>query len=332
MKTAYVVEEGAIVRRAGERFEVLKRGEDKAVLPTYDLEQLVLMGNVTLTPAAIDLAVERGIDVVMLSWRGRFRARIGGGLSSHVKLRVAQVNAFASEYGQCATAKQIVRGKVDNQRTLLLRHARRYEDGAKLANAIVAMRATGRRLEDASTMDQIRGCEGAAASAYFGVFGSLLRASGMVFARRSRRPPLDPVNAMLSFGYTLVLAQVVSAINIVGLDPYLGALHEPLPGRPSLACDILEELRAAFVDPLVVAIVNKGALGPEDFEGGGPDEGVSMKREARRWFLELFERRLARSTPYKGKSQPWRTVILEQARAMARHVLGVEVYEPYRVR
>lgn len=332
MKTAYVVEDGALVRRSGERFEVLRRGEDKVVLPTYELEQLVLVGNVSLTPSAIDLAVDRGIDVVMLSCRGRFRARIGGGLSSHVQLRIAQMNAFASELGQCVTAKLVIAGKIDNQRALVLRHARRYGDAPNLSRALVAMRATRRRLEDASTLEQARGSEGAAASAYFGVFGALLRGGTLTFERRSRRPPLDPVNAMLSFGYTLMLAQVVSAINIVGLDPFLGALHEPLPGRPSLACDLLEELRAAFVDPLVVAIVNKGALGAEDFEGGGMDDGVMMRPEARRWFLELFERRLARGTPYKGKSQPWRTVILEQTRAMARHVLGTELYVPYRVR
>lgn len=331
MKTAYVVEEGATVRRDGERLDVLSRGERKAALPTYDLEQLVVVGNVTLTPAAIDLLVERGADVVLLSSHGRFRARIGGGLSSHVRLRMAQMKTLSDARAQVELARIIVQGKIDNQRALLLRHGRRHGWTDRMRRAEIAMRASRRRLDLVTTVDEVRGGEGAAASAYFGAFADLLRGEGFSFPRRSRRPPLDPVNAMLSFGYTLLLTSVVSATHVVGLDPFLGALHEPLPGRPSLACDLLEELRAAVVDPLVLGIVNKGALSADEFDG--VDEGgVTMKREAMRWFIELYERRLARPTPYRDRKLPWRQVVLEQARAMARHMLSEETYAPYRVR
>lgn len=332
MKTAYVVEEGVTVRRDGERLEIFAGRERKAVLPTYELNQLVVVGNVTLTPPAIDLLVDKGADVVLLSVHGRFRARIGGGLSSHVRLRMAQVMMLAEADAQRTLAAAIVSGKIDNQRAVLLRHARRHVWTDEMRRAEVSLRAARRRLSMVTDVDEVRGSEGAAASAYFGALGGLIRTPGFTFSRRSRRPPLDPVNAMLSFGYTLLLTAVNGAVHVVGLDPYLGSLHEPAPGRPSLACDLIEELRAPTVDQLVLAIVNKGAMSPDDFITGDEGSGVTMKREALRWFIELFERKLARPTPYGGRNLPWREVILAQARAMARHFLGEETYSPHRVR
>ncbi len=327
-----MIEEGATVRRDGERLEVFARGERRASLPTYELGQLVVVGNVMLTPAAIDLLVEKEADIVLLSTHGRFRARIGGGLSSHVRLRMAQVVALGSPEGQRSLATAIVGGKIDNQRSVLLRHGRRHGWRDPMRRADVSMRAARRRLAIAATVDEVRGGEGAAAAAYFAAFPELIRVEGFSFPRRSRRPPLDPVNAMLSFGYTLLLTTVVGATHVVGLDPYLGALHEPLPGRPSLACDLLEELRAPVVDLLVLGIVNRGALTPSDFVMGDEGDGVTMKREAMRWFIELFERRMARPTTYRDRSLPWRQVVLAQARALARHLLGEEPYQPYKMR
>jgi len=193
------------------------------------------------------------------------------------------------------------------------------------------MKATLARLETADTLDAVRGCEGAAAAAYFRVFGCLLTGGDFSFDGRNRRPPMDPVNAMLSFSYILLANTVEAAVQVVGLDPYLGTLHAPEPGRPSLVCDLQEEFRAPLVDAMVVAAVNRGMLEPGDFEEGAAGEPVTMKREAVRALVRMFERRLSRPVRYDpvGKRLPYRMIVEQQVRCMARAVLGDGEYVPF---
>ena len=332
-RTVYVVHEGASLRREGERLHLVARTERLQSIAVADLGQLVLMGNVTPTPAALELLLERGVDTVLLSLHGRYRGRISRGVSSNVRLRLAQYRAFSEEAGALDFARRIVEGKARNQRTLLQRHARRHGEpqGGPLGRAVRQMRFVLARLPLCETLEQVRGCEGAAAAHYFAAFGAMIRAEGFRFEGRNRRPPMDPVNALLSLGYTLLFNVVEGAIATVGLDPYLGALHAPEAGRPSLACDLVEEFRAPLVDALVLAAINQGAITPDGFEEAGPGEPVLLRRETLRWFVTLFERRLARPTHYAPQRRrlPWRQVVLEQCRAVARHLLGEEDYAPY---
>ena len=191
------------------------------------------------------------------------------------------------------------------------------------------MRATLERLGEKTTVDEVRGCEGAAAAAYFRAFGRLIDVPAFAFDVRSRRPPMDPTNALLSLGYTFLFNVVESAVHVVGLDPYLGALHAPEAGRASLVCDLQEEFRTPIVDALVIAAIAHGAMLPGDFEDAGEGEPVVMKQEALRTFATLFERRLARPVLYNGKRCPWRMVVEQQVRRMARHFLGEGPYEPF---
>lgn len=331
METVYVAHDGASMRREGERILVYVRGERRSEFTTHDVRQVVVMGNVTLTPAAIDLLVSRGIDTVLLSRSGKYRARIGAGSSGNIKLRMAQYAAFSAPVSSLDLARRIVLGKLSNQRTLLLRDVRRHGETPVIEGAIIGLQAAKKRSELAVTLDELRGCEGSGSAAYFRGFACVIRAPGFRFDGRNRRPPVDPVNALLSLGYTLLANAVESAVQIVGLDAYLGALHSPVSGRPSLVCDLMEEFRAPVVDALVAAAINKGAFKPDDFEDLGPGEPVVMKRETARWLITLFERRLEKLVLYPAYHQrlPVRGIIEQQVRAAARHVLGEKNYEAF---
>ena len=333
-RTVYVAHDGATLRREGERLQVFVRRERTAEIPVVGLGQLVLMGNVTLTPAALDLIVDRGVDTVLLGHHGRYRGRIVSGLSGNVRLRLAQYEFVSNPSRSLDLARRIVAGKVGNQRALLLRHARRHGPTATLRTAAIGLRAAAARVESAATLEEARGCEGSGSAAYFRVFGELLRSTYLRFDGRSRRPPLDPVNALLSLGYTLLSNVVEACVQLVGLDPYLGTLHAPLGGRPSLVCDLVEEFRAPVVDALVVAAVNHGAFDADGFEEAGPGEPVIMKRETVRWLITLFERRMCKATLYQpvNKRLVWRDVIEQQVRLVARHVLGAETYRAHALR
>lgn len=335
MRTLYVAHDGAVLRREGERLRAIAKGELLSETPVRGLRQLVLVGSITLTPPALDLLVRSGVDTVFLSHRGRYRGRLVGVGSTHVHLRLAQYALATDPPRALAAARAIVAGKIANQRALVLRHARRHGTSDRMHAARSALAILRERVARAETIDVARGVEGAAAAAYFRAFGDLIRVPEMSFPGRNRRPPMDPVNALLSFGYTLLSNVVEAALQIVGLDPFLGTLHAAATARPSLVCDLVEELRAPVVDALVLAAINRRAIRLEDFEDLGPDEPVVLKRETIRWFVTLFERHLDRGAHYEpfGKRLAWRDVAEQQARRYARFVLGdAPEYEPLTTR
>lgn len=335
MKTVYVTEPGAVIRRDGPVLQVWANKKKRAELIVHDLDQLVLMGNIMLTPAVMDFLLAERVDTVFLSLHGRFRGRLLHEHSKNVELRLAQYRVLQDRPRALDVARRIVRGKVENSRTFLMKAARRGGGDSEVSAAVARMAAMAQRLEEMQTMDQVRGCEGRSSALYFSVFGRLLRNPAFEFRARSRRPPMDPVNVLLSLGYTLLANAVETAVQIVGLDPYLGALHEVSWGRPSLVCDLVEEYRATLVDPMVVACVNQRSFSPEDFESAGEGEPVRFLRPALRWFVELFERRLRTRIHYPARGQrlTWRQVIEEQVRLFARFLLGREEhYRPFTVR
>ena len=332
MKTVFIVQDAGVLRREGARL-VLQAGQSvRARIATEELEQLVIAGDVTLTPAVIDLLAARGVDTVLLTRHGRFRARVGRGASGNVKLRLAQYRVVSAGTG-LPLAKAVVAAKVANQRALLLRHARRRNEPLLDAPAR-AMAACLAQLGFAETADEVRGVEGAAASAYFRSFSRLIDDEAFHFERRSRRPPLDPANALLSLGYTALLERVRGAVETVGLDPELGVLHAPQANRPSLVLDLMEELRTPLVDALVVAALNMGALGREHFEDAGPGEPVVIRPEGMRRFFQLFGRRLERRVRPAGAEErvTFRALMLRQAQAAARWFAKGEPYQGYVVR
>ncbi|MGH7857541.1 MAG: CRISPR-associated endonuclease Cas1 [Candidatus Binatia bacterium] len=335
MKTIYVTEQGATLRRSGPVLQVWTGRRRKAELLVHDLDQLVLMGNVMVTPAVLDFLIAERVDTVFLSIHGRFRGRLMHEHSKNVGLRLAQYRELQRPEVALAVGKELVRGKVRNSRTLLLKASRRHGRTPEMEQAAMRLEAMADRVEQMATLDQVRGCEGRASAVYFGVFGRLLRNEEFAFADRNRRPPLDPVNVLLSLGYTLLANAVETAVQVVGLDPYLGALHEVAYGRPSLVCDLVEEYRAVIVDPMVVACVNQRSFKRDDFEDPGNGEPIRIRRTALRWFVDVFERRVRCQILYppRGQRLTYRQVIEEQVRHMARVLLGTdERYVPFLVR
>lgn len=327
-RTVYVERAGATVGRRGRAVVVRAGGADVSTYMVEELEQLVAMGNVIFTPAALELLAGAGVDAVLLSHTGRYRGRFCSSSSSQVTLRLAQYEHHRSDEKRRLVAAAIVAGKLKAQRLLLMRARREREASPVLNRAIAAIRASESALRSLRSLDELRGYEGAGAAAYFSAFGVLFEDTPFEFHGRSRRPPMDPINAVLSFGYTLLANAVEAAVHVTGLDPYVGFLHATASGRPSLVLDLMEEFRTPVIDRMVVAAARKGGLLLDDFELGGADEPVRLPPETVRWILTMTERRLRRQIRYpRGDAVlTWRQVIEQQARRFARHVRGDEQY------
>ncbi len=344
MESIYVLEPGAYLRREGETLKVMKGGEVLDEIPVGDLRRLILAGYLSISGGVIDLLIQKKVETVFMTPTGRFRARLLLDEHRHVALRKAQYLSLSDPRFALKTAGLIVRGKVANMARLLLLRARQYENDALRAGAagLKTMAGAARRVPD---METLRGLEGNAARLYFDLFHALIRNPDFGFHGRNRRPPLDPVNAMLSFVYTLLTNEVLSALKACGLDPYMGALHEISYGRPSLACDLVEEYRCFLGDRLVLGLVNRRAVGPGDFviRKGTPanfvDEDemkakrpVEMKPAARRAFIASYEEMMKRPVSYgtPPKKTAYRQVILNQARAFARYLQKTDSeYRPF---
>lgn len=333
MSTLYVIEEGAVVRKDGDQLKLFSAKDGLLLqIPLTQVEQLVLMGNVTVTAPVVRALLDRGVGLVYMTGDGRLLGRLQPVESKNVPLRWNQFLAAADPGKQLRIARAIVRGKVLNQRTVLQRAAR--EGVSELGGTIDHLRALAERLDRAGTLDEVRGVEGAAAAAYFKEWPKLIRVLGFPFPGRVRRPPTDPVNALLSFGSVLLLNEVLSACQVVGFDPYVGYLHMDRYGRPALALDLMEEFRPVLVDATVLAFINRRMVEPEDFDTvvGGAKR---MKPHALKKFLGAWEekkRTVIRHPVFDWEVPYWRAVEL-QARVLAKTLMGeLEEYVPFLTR
>ncbi len=264
MHTLSLTEQGTALHADGDLLAV-RRGE--AVLHRVraaELQQVLVFGRVELSSGAMALLLRRGIDVAFLTSRGNFRGRLAGRASKNVALRLAQYRQVSDPAFCLGVARRVVAAKVKSQREVLLRAQRRLRD-EPLAVALGKLRLLGHRAEAAADLEVLRGLEGQAAAAYFGQFDKLLRNDQFRFQHRTRRPPRDPVNACLSFGYAVLGSIAETEVQRCGLDPLLGFFHQPAYGRPSLMLDVLEEFRP-LVDTLVLRLLNRRQLAPADFE------------------------------------------------------------------
>ncbi len=293
--TLYVTTQGAYLAAEGETVVARIDGKEKAQFPLHLLEGIVCFGQVSCSPFLLGRCAERGIGIAFLSERGRFLARVQGPVSGNVLLRRAQYRLADDREESARLARSVVFAKLANSRTVLMRAARDHAtapgvEGLRRAAATLA-RAFD-RLDDVLDLDEVRGIEGDAARVYFDVFDDLIFAQkdGFRFRGRTRRPPRDCVNALLSFVYTLLTHDVASALEAVGLDPQVGFLHRDRPGRPGLALDLVEEFRAFMADRLVLSLVNRRQVSPSRFLA---DEtgGVWMDEETRKTVLVAYQER-----------------------------------------
>lgn len=337
MTQIYIKEQGATVRRSGERLVIAKEGRIIDEYPLQHVEQVVLMGNVQMTtPAAVTL-MKREVEVVFLTSYGKYIGGWSGERSKKAALRVAQLRRFDDDATRLSVARVIVDGKIHNQRVVLLRQAQRAGPRPRAESRLVLNQAVfDRALEgmmgmrraalEARDLDGLRGYEGKAAAYYFEAIRSLLD-PGWKFDRRAYHPPPDPFNALLSFLYSLLQKDVSAAAQLVGFDPYLGCFHEIDFGRPSLPLDLMEEWRPLVADATALALVNRGTLSPGSFTWTGRiSRPVELGEAGVRPVLEAYGRRLETKLYHPqagpGGETTTRQAIQLQARRLARFVLG----------
>lgn len=334
MDALYILEPGSYLRKDGDCLKILRDRTVLDTIPASGLQQLTLAGRVSLSGQVLDFLIKNRIDTVFMTPDGRFRARLLLDEPGHVGLRQQQYLRLADAGFKRDTAREIVRGKLENQARLLLRRGGR-NGMAELRAVAIQIKALRQKLDSVDNVEQIRGIEGYGAKLFYSVFGLMLRGD-FSFTGRNRRPPRDPVNALLSFVYTLFTNEVQNGIKRSGLDPYLGALHEIAPGRPSLACDLVEEWRI-FGERLVLTLVNRRVVKPEDFvcNHPGPDGKklpVRMKPAVSRALISAYYRQLEQVMfyPPTGQDTKLRWIIHSQCRRFAESLAkDGTLYKPF---
>jgi CRISP-associated protein Cas1 len=362
--TLYLTENHSTVRRDSEDCLLVQipelRGENGTVvnpaqkrrIPLVKVSDVVVMGDVTLTSAAIHLLLEKNVEIHFLNFYGDFKGRLSPPLSKNSLLRLAQHRMHHESARRCQIAKRFITGKLSNQRMLLQRHNRRQEQPIfqqeiqRMADIIRQIAelpsleepaptlATGDTGIHGTQLETLLGLEGAGSATYFSCFHHLLADQQQwSFSGRVKRPPTDPVNALLGYGYAILSSQVSSAVQIVGFDPYVGYLHSSAYGRPALALDLMEEFRPLIVDSVVITLLNNRMLTLNDFhvELGA----YRLKKEPKKVFLTRFEERLNEEVthPIFGYKTKYRQCIEIQARLMAKHITGdIDEYPPFVMR
>jgi CRISPR-associated protein Cas1 len=324
LNTLYVQTPGASLHLDGDAVRVvLPEGGPRRILPLLRLESIVVMGNVQLSSQLLSRCADDGRAVVWLSQGGRFRFRTEGATRGNVLLRHAQHLAHTDTPVRLGIARACVAAKIQNSRQILLKGARdATEHKAALRAAADVLAGTLGAAEAAGDIDTLMGVEGNAARVYYEVFALLVRPeTGFSFPGRVRRPPTDPVNALLSFHYGLVRAMVHGACEQVGLDPYVGFLHGIRPGKPALALDLMEEFRAVLADRAVLTLVNRRQVTGADFEtleGGA----VQLNEEGRKKVLAFWQQQRARDHRHRvlDRAVPAGLLPSVQARLLARHL------------
>ncbi len=363
MPTLYLTEEYALVRRESEDCLLVqipeRQGKDgepstparKERVPLLKVDEVVVLGEITLTASAIHLLLERDIEITFLSHYGQFKGRLSPPFSKNAALRLAQYRAHQDMTTRCELARRFVIGKLSNQRQRLLRANRTSQQQeisrsikqltdliADLASLSVSVSqpsgmkplASGDQRIEGTPLETILGMEGAGSAAYFRSFGALLHDQKQwPFPGRVKRPPTDPVNALLSFGYSLLTNKIAGAIQLVGFDHFVGYLHSSFYGRPSLALDLVEEFRPVIVDSVVLTMLNKRIVTSNDFvvELGA----YRLKDESRKVFFTQLEERLNEEIqhPLFGYRTSYRRCLELQTRLLAKTLTGeIDAYPP----
>jgi len=317
MATLYLTEQGTTLSKIDERLVVRRGDETLEEIPLIKVDQVVVLGKgVQVTTPAIFALARRGVELVYLTQRGSYVGRTRSNESKFAQLRFKQAMLVNDPTAVLGMAREMVRGKLINQQQLINERA-----GGRAVDGIGRMIA---RLDETQDIDVLRGLEGQGAAVYFDALQRLLPPR-LGFRKRVYYPPTDPVNAALSFGYTLLLHQLVGAVQLVGLDPYLGFFHVIDYGRPSLALDLEEEFRPTIVDRLVLDLFHSGKLEAAHFSPpSGKKRAVYLSDEGRRVFIPAYEALVNSPTVYppSGKQYTWRQCLELQARQVARIVLG----------
>lgn len=328
LNTLFVTSEDAYLSLEGENILVNRQQQVVARFPLHTLCGIISFSYAGASPALMGACAERDISLTFCTPRGRFLARVSGESNGNVLLRRAQYRIADDPNQYCGIANSMIFGKIYNARWSIERTCRDHAlrlDTTALKDASGVLKQLLPQILEQTAPDSLRGLEGAAATAYFGVFDSMILnpREEFRFQCRSRRPPLDRVNALLSFAYSLLTNDCASALESVGLDSYVGFLHRDLAGRKSLALDLMEELRPCMADRFVLTLLNNRMLSPDDFtvmESGA----VLLTDDGRRTFLKAWQEKKSEQLmhPYLGEKLPWGMVPYAQALLLARYIRG----------
>lgn len=336
LNTLYLTTEGSYLRLDHDTLRVEVERETKLQVPIHHLGGIVCFGDVLVSPAALARCAQDGRFVVFLDRNGRFQARVEGPISGNVLLRCAQHAAMRDQATTLTIARHVVGGKIQNSRQIVLRAARETDqpdDGTALRQTVEALANVLGRVPLSEDLDHLRGLEGEAARQYFSTFDRMVREDRPTFTMngRNRRPPTDPVNALLSFLYALLMNDCVAALEGVGLDPQMGFLHALRPGRAALALDLMEELRSVFADRLALTLINRRQVAADQFHAR-PGGAVHLEDAARKEVIVAYQKRKQEEIthPVLDQKMPLGLVPHVQARLLARVLRGdLAAYPPF---
>lgn len=336
LNTLFVLTEDSYLSLDGENVVISREDETLGRFPLHTLEGIIYFGYKGASPALMGGCVQRGVSLCFMKPSGRFLARVCGQSSGNVLLRKKQYRVSDSEDESCLVARAMIAGKIYNARWVLERATRDHS----LRIDVERVKAVSAELKEASAiaaqcleLATLRGVEGEAASRYFSVFNELIlqNKEAFFFDGRSRRPPTDPMNALLSFAYSILANDCAAALESVGLDAYSGFLHRDRPGRASLASDLMEELRPVFADRFVISCINSRIIKPEHFEARETG-AVLLNDQGRKAFLSAFQERKREqiSHPFLSEKLPWGLVPHVQSLLLARYLRGdLDAYPPF---
>jgi CRISP-associated protein Cas1 len=324
----YVTEQRSILRKTSDRVYLEKDHQVLLEVPCLKLDAVLLFGNVQVTTQALVELLDHGIELAFLSLSGKLHGQLTPPKARNLPLRMKQYELAHSAPFCLGLARELVRSKIANSLAVLRRFRRNHPD-ALAPEEIEEVERSLPAIDRVTSLDSLRGVEGTGAARYFHALRALVPAA-YGFDGRSRRPPRDPVNALLSFGYVLVGNELQSLLDGMGFDPYLGFFHQVDYGRPSLALDLLEEFRAALVDRLSAGLLNRGVLGPDDFHSTA-EGGILLSREALRRYFPAYEEELTTPFSVDGESLSFRQLFRRQAERLARTLTDGAPYEGFRL-
>lgn len=329
MSSIYIDEQGAVLHHRGDEVQVEKEHVVIASLPLAQIDRVILAGGIQLSTQVMALFLKHNIPVSFMSIYGDYRGQLTPPTHKNIGLRVNQYQRYLDEEFRLHIARILIGAKISNCLEFVQKYQRMHSE-TDLSNFAAAIEAELAPVERAATREVLMGHEGVAARCYFEAFGHMVRRE-FAFTGRSKRPPGDPVNALLSLGYTLLFHEMVTVLEAIGLDPYLGFLHDIDYGRASLAVDICEEFRY-LIDALVLALVNRGELIQTDFHKG-EDGGWFLEEKGRKTFYAAYEHKIRTEVACNGMTMCYRRVFLHQAELLARVVKGEDAeYRPYLMR
>ncbi|GJD16013.1 CRISPR-associated protein Cas1 [Rivularia sp. IAM M-261] len=330
MAAIYLIEQGTSIYKDYQRFVIHVSEKPKFEVPIREVEQILVFGNIQLSTPVINACLQEKIAVFFLNQSGQYHGHLCSEESTNLGHQLIQIEKRNDNYFQLNLSKAVVLGKLMNSKQLLMRlnRKRRLED---VERAIYGMNQDINALENVDNLDSLRGYEGMSAARYFPAFGKLINNSAFSFAQRFRQPPIDEVNSLLSFGYTLLFNNVLSFIIAEGLSPYIGHFHYGEKQKPYLAFDLMEEFRSPIVDSLVLKIINNGEFKPNDFDVVASTGGVYLSQSARKVFLKQFESRMNEeiSHPDLISQATYRHAIQLQVRRYKRCLLSEAPYESF---